>query len=296
LRSPAISRDPAPGRTLILAIGKAAAAMASVATRKVQGSTCGLVVTRRGHSGPPHDLPAEFEVIEAGHPVPDAESLAAAHRALELARGLGPRDRLLMLVSGGGSALLALPVDGVTLLDKQAVTQALLRSGATIEEINSVRKHLSLVKGGRLAVAAAPAQVTTLIISDVPGDDPSFVASGPTVADATTLATAREILRRYRIEVPANVATALPARPTRRPRPTRWAWQGVSCRSLHSLRMRSPPRAGSRSIRATRSPISAIISRRRRGTWVPGHAALARRMAADGSRGSSSRVARPPVA
>jgi hydroxypyruvate reductase len=141
--------------------------------------------------------------------VPDADSLAAATRALALVRRLGPEDRLLALVSGGGSALLTLPVPGVSLADKQAVTRALLRSGATIAEINSVRKHLSMVKGGRLAVAAAPARVTTLIISDVPGDDSSFVASGPTVADHTTLVTAREILAHHRIALPENVAAAL---------------------------------------------------------------------------------------
>ena len=206
---PALGGDAITGRTLILAVGKAAAAMASVAASRLTGPVTGLVVTRRGHAGPPHPLPAGFEVIEAGHPVPDDQSLTAANRALALVAALGARDRLLMLVSGGGSALLTLPVPGVSLADKQVVTQALLRSGATIGEINSVRKHLSLIKGGRLAVAAAPAHVTTLIISDVPGDDPSFVASGPTVADATTLDTAREILARYRIDVPANVTAAL---------------------------------------------------------------------------------------
>lgn len=200
---------PAAGRTLILAVGKAAAAMACVAAGRVHGPVSGLVVTRKGHSGPPHLLPPEFEVIEAGHPVPDAASQHAANRALALVQDLGACDRLLALISGGGSALLTLPVSGISLADKQTVTQTLLRSGATIAEINSVRKHLSRIKGGRLAVAAAPAQVTTLIISDVPGDDPSFVASGPTVVDATTLDMAREIIARYRIDVPANVAEAL---------------------------------------------------------------------------------------
>jgi hydroxypyruvate reductase len=281
---PAISRDPAPGRTLILAIGKAAAAMASVAAQVVQGSTCGLVVTRAGHSGPPHDLPAEFEVIEAGHPVPDAQSLGAAHRALELARGLGPRDRLLMLVSGGGSALLALPVDGVTLLDKQTMTQALLRSGATIEEINSVRKHLSLVKGGRLAVAAAPAGVTTLIISDVPGDDPSFVASGPTVADATTLATAREILARYRIEVPANVAAALASTANETPAADALGLAGGTVQIVALARdaLAAAGRlAENRGYKVTDLGDHLQAEARHLGA---GHAALARRMAADGQR------------
>lgn len=205
----AINKEPVTGRTLLLAVGKAAAAMASVASARLKGDIVGLVVTRQGHSGPPHALPDHLEVIEAGHPVPDRQSLYAAERALELARGLGRGDRLLMLVSGGGSALLTMPVPGISLQDKQVLTQELLRSGATIGEINSVRKHLSLIKGGRLAVAAAPAQVTTLIISDVPGDDPSFVASGPTVADDTSLETAREIVSRYGIVVAENVAAAL---------------------------------------------------------------------------------------
>lgn len=206
---PAMAHEITAGRTLIIAVGKAAAAMASVAAREISGPLSGLVITRHGHSGPPHVLPANFELIEAGHPVPDTESLTAARRALELVGKLGAEDRLLALISGGGSALLALPVPGVSLEDKQRVTRSLLSSGATIAEINCVRKHLSLVKGGRLAMAAAPAQVTTLIISDVPGDDPCFVASGPTIADHTSLEMARGIIARYRIDAPANVIAAL---------------------------------------------------------------------------------------
>lgn len=199
----------APGRTVIVAIGKGAAAMASVAAARIEGPVEGLVVTRHGHSGPPHALPPGIELIEAGHPIPDEASLAAGARAMEIARGLGPNDRMLALISGGGSALMTLPVAGVSLRDKQRVTQALLRSGATIAEINSVRKHLSRVKGGRLAVAAAPARITTLIISDIPGDDPSFVASGPTVADHTTLAMARGIVAQHAIDAPPNLLAAL---------------------------------------------------------------------------------------
>jgi len=205
----ALEVSPGSGRTVLLAVGKAAAAMASIAAKRLPGPIEGLVITRRGHAGPPHALPPSIELIEAGHPIPDDESIAAARRALALAEGLGARDRLIALVSGGGSALLTLPVAGVSLADKRAVTQALLNSGATIGEINSVRKHLSAIKGGRLAVAAAPAHVTTLVISDIPGDDPSFVASGPTVTDHTTLAMAREIVERYRIAVPASVTAAL---------------------------------------------------------------------------------------
>lgn len=199
----------AEGRTLIIAVGKAAAAMAATAATRIGGDCHGLVVTRAGHAGPPHLLPASFELLEAGHPVPDTISIAAAERAMALATALGRKDRLLMLVSGGGSALMSMPAPGVTLHDKQVVTQSLLRSGATVAEINCVRTHLSRIKGGRLAVAAAPAQVTTLLISDVPGDDPSFVASGPTVANQTTLADAREIVERYRINCPISIETAL---------------------------------------------------------------------------------------
>lgn len=197
------------GRTLVIAVGKAAAAMAATIAPRIDSQCYGLVVTRTGHAGPPHRLPPQMELLEAGHPVPDTASLAAAERAMALAGELGRNDRLLMLVSGGGSALLSMPAPGVTLADKQVVTQALLRSGATIAEINCVRKHLSRIKGGRLAVAAAPAHVTTLLISDVPGDDPSFVASGPTVADQTSLADAREIVERYGIDCPANIVAAL---------------------------------------------------------------------------------------
>lgn len=208
----AIPKDLGPGgagRTVILAIGKAAAAMASVVASRMRAPIEGLVITRHGHSGPPHKLPPGIEVIEAGHPIPDDASLVAGRRAIELVQGLGAGDRLVTLISGGGSALMVMPVAGVSLADKQAVTQGLLRSGATIAEINSVRKHLSLVKGGRLAVAAAPAHVTTLIISDIPGDDLSLVASGPTVADHTTLEMAREIVERYAIDAPPDVISAL---------------------------------------------------------------------------------------
>ncbi|QYU68946.1 DUF4147 domain-containing protein [Leptolyngbya sp. 15MV] len=203
---PARFDRPVDGRTLVIALGKGAAAMAATAVARLGGQCDGLVITRAGHAGPPHRLPPHFELLEAGHPVPDSVSTAAAARAMALASALGRRDRLLMLVSGGGSALMSMPAPGVTLADKQVVTQSLLRSGATIAEINCIRKHLSRIKGGRLAVAAAPAQVTTLLISDVPGDDPSFVASGPTVADPTTLSDAREIVARYGIE-DAHLAT-----------------------------------------------------------------------------------------
>ncbi len=198
------------GRTVVIAVGKGAADMMRVA-RKNAGSHPieGLIVTREGH------LPAGgcdwpgIQVIEAGHPYPNDKSIAAAEAALNLARSLQAGDRLIVLLSGGGSALLAAPAEGVSLADKQDVTRALLQSGATIEEINRVRKHLSRIKGGRLAVAAEHAGVTTWIISDVPGDNPSYVSSGPTVADHSSLQMAREIIERYQIAVPPGIATAL---------------------------------------------------------------------------------------
>jgi hydroxypyruvate reductase len=201
--------SPQHGRVALIAVGKAAAAMAEVALDRLPPPAATLVVTRYGHLTKTLASRPGVEIIEAGHPYPDAQSIHAAERALEIAHGLEAQDHLLVLLSGGGSALLAAPARGLTLADKQATTRALLESGATIAEINCVRKHLSRIKGGRLALAAGPARVTTLIISDVPGDDPSFVSSGPTVPDQTTLAMAREILRKYGIAAPTPVLAAL---------------------------------------------------------------------------------------
>jgi glycerate 2-kinase len=214
------SRLPGPvaGRTVVVGAGKASAAMAQAFEATwpgPPGSLEGIVVTRQGHA-----VACErIAIIEASHPVPDAAGEEAARRILDLARGLGPEDQLVCLVSGGGSALLALPAAGLTLADKQAVTRALLRCGATISEINTVRKHLSAIKGGRLAAAAAPARVVTLAISDVPGDDPAVIASGPTVPDATTFADARAVLAKYRIEPPRSVAQHLAAAADETPKP-----------------------------------------------------------------------------
>jgi hydroxypyruvate reductase len=165
----------------------------------------GLVVTRYGYAVPCKRI----EIVEAAHPAPDAAGLAAARRILSLAEGAGADDAVLCLISGGGSALLPLPLDGLTLADKQAVNRALLSSGAAIADINCVRRHLSAIKGGRLAAAAYPAKVTTLLISDVPGDNPRDIASGPTVADETTSADALEILERYGVDAPPAVRAAL---------------------------------------------------------------------------------------
>ncbi len=206
---------PVAGRTVVVGAGKASAAMARAFETSWQGPLEGLVVTRHGHG-----VPCErIEIVEASHPVPDAAGQQAAQRILDLARGLGPDDQLVFLVSGGGSALLALPAPGLTLEDKQAVTRALLRSGATISEINTVRKHLSAIKGGRLAAAAAPARVVTIAISDVPGDDPAVIASGPTVPDPSTFADACAVLEKYRIAEPASVIAQLAAAVNESPKP-----------------------------------------------------------------------------
>ncbi len=175
----------------------------------------GLVLTRYGHAVPCDRV----EIVEAGHPVPDAAGELTARRILALARGLGPDDQLVFLASGGGSALLSLPAAGLTLDDKQAVTRSLLRSGATITEINTVRKHLSAIKGGRLAAAAAPARILTLAISDVPGDDPAVIASGPTVPDPTAFADARAVLAKYRIVEPRAVVAHLSKAAEETPKP-----------------------------------------------------------------------------
>jgi glycerate 2-kinase len=200
-------RIPAPihGRTVLVGAGKASAAMARAFESAWSDPLEGLVVARYGHS-----IPCDrVEVVEAGHPVPDTAGQRAARRILELARSLGPEDQLVFLASGGGSALLSLPAPGLTLADKQEVTHRLLKSGATITEINTVRKHLSAIKGGRLASAAAPARLVTLAISDVPGDDPAVIASGPTVPDPTTFAEARAVLEKYCISAPKAVVSHL---------------------------------------------------------------------------------------
>jgi hydroxypyruvate reductase len=214
--------EPPRGRTLVLGAGKAAGAMAQAveAFWPEDAPLEGLVVTRYHHiPARPPGLRQRIEVIEAAHPVPDAAGLAAAGRILALTQGLTKDDLVICLISGGGSALLTLPAEGLTLQDKQRINKALLNSGANIAEMNCVRKHLSRIKGGRLAQACAPARVVTLTISDVPGDDPSIIASGPTVADVTTCADALSILTRYKIDVPASVADLLQSGALETPKP-----------------------------------------------------------------------------
>ncbi len=210
---------PAPpaGRTVVVGAGKAAASMARAVEEHwpAEQPLSGLVVTRYGHG----TSCTRIEVVEASHPVPDAAGAAAASRILATVRDLTRDDLVIALISGGGSALLAAPAPGVTLADKQAINRALLRSGATISEMNCVRKHLSAIKGGRLAAAAYPTPLVTLTISDVPGDDPSVIASGPTIGDATTLAEAGSILTRYGIAVPESVAAHLSREGAETPKP-----------------------------------------------------------------------------
>ncbi len=208
---------PAPprGRTIVLGAGKAATAMAQAVERRMPGPVEGLVVTRYGHAVPC----SQIEVVEAAHPVPDAAGRDAAERILALAQGAGADDLVLCLISGGASALLALPAPGLSLDDKRAVNRALLASGADIAQMNAVRKHLSAIKGGRLAAAAHPAKVVSLLISDVPGDDPAVIGSGPTVPDPTTFADALAILERYRLDPPTKVLEHLRAAADETPKP-----------------------------------------------------------------------------
>jgi len=188
--------DPPEGRTVVLGGGKASAAMARAVEDNWQGEISGLIVTRYGYAvGCDH-----IEIVEAAHPVPDRAGLEATERMVEMAHDLGPDDLCLALMSGGASSLLTMPAPGLTLEDKQAVNRALLQSGATISEMNCVRKHLSAIKGGRLARAIAPASLVTLMISDVPVDDPAVIGSGPTVPDTTTFAEARAVIEKYGID------------------------------------------------------------------------------------------------
>lgn len=193
------------GRLIVIGAGKASAAMAMAVERHWDGPLSGLVVTRYGYSAPC----SRIEIVEAAHPVPDAAGLRAAKRILKTVEGLNADDLVLCLISGGGSALLPLPLQGLTLEDKQAVNRELLASGATISEMNCVRRHLSAIKGGRLAAACHPARVVTLLISDVPGDRPLDIASGPTTADPTTCADALAIVRRYGITLPPEARSLL---------------------------------------------------------------------------------------
>ncbi|HBT70212.1 MAG TPA: glycerate kinase [Agrobacterium sp.] len=198
--------SPPKGRCVVVGAGKASAAMAAALEAAwPHVDLSGVVVTRYGHAVPT----TRIEIIEASHPVPDDMSAEAAKRILAAVEGLTADDMVIALISGGGSALMVAPAEGMTLADKMAVNRALLASGATISEMNAVRKHLSRIKGGRLALAAKPAKVVSLLISDVPGDDPSEIASGPTVADPSDIKTVREIVSRYELDLPETVRKVL---------------------------------------------------------------------------------------
>ncbi len=204
--APYIARlQPPKGRTIVIGAGKASAAMARAVEDQWPHPLEGLVVTRYGYG----EACRKIEIVEAAHPVPDEKGRAAAGRILEKVKGRSADDLVLCLISGGASALLALPAPGLTLADKQEVNRALLKSGANIGDMNTVRKHLSAIKGGRLAIAAQPARVLSWLISDVPNDDPGVIGSGPTVADGTTFADALAVLARYRIDPPAAVRAHL---------------------------------------------------------------------------------------
>lgn len=212
------------GRTIVIGAGKASAAMAAALEAAWDGPLEGLVVTRDGHAV----ATRRVEIVEASHPVPDARGEEAARRIAALVSGLTADDLVIALISGGGSALLPAPAGGLTLHHKQEVNRALLKSGADIGEMNCVRKHLSLLKGGRLAALAAPARVHALMISDVPGDDPSVIASGPTVPDATTRADAQAILAKYGIAPPRDVADWLASPDCETPKPGDAAFERVT--------------------------------------------------------------------
>jgi glycerate 2-kinase len=214
-----LPEPPSRGRVVILAAGKAAGSMTEIADRHYaalpQERIAGLAVTRHGYGRPAQRIP----IVEAGHPVPDKIGMSAAKRALSLADNVDSGDLVLVLLSGGASANWIAPALGITLEEKQAVTRALLKSGADIGEMNTVRKHLSRIKGGRLAKRARHAKILTLAISDVPGDDPAVIGSGPTVPDPTTLADARDIVRRYSLDLPEPVGRALQDDANETPKP-----------------------------------------------------------------------------
>ncbi|MFO1334027.1 MAG: glycerate kinase [Piscinibacter sp.] len=230
---------PPEGRTVVIGAGKAGGAMAQAvdALWPEDAPLSGLVVTRYDHVPPAYKAkPGRIEVVEAAHPVPDEAGRRAAQRIAQLAQGLTADDLVLCLISGGGSALLSLPAPGITLEEKQAINKALLKSGAAIDEMNCVRKHLSAIKGGRLATHCAPARVVTLLISDVPGDAPEVIASGPTVPDSTTCADALAILTRYGIAIPPAARTGLESGAFESPKPGDARFTG------HQVHMIATPR------------------------------------------------------
>jgi len=246
---PFLPKPPA-GRTLVVGAGKAAAKMAHVVEENWQVPLYGVVVTRYGHRVECDQI----DIVEAAHPVPDAAGEAASRRILESVRTAGADDLVLCLISGGASALLSLPVAELALRDKQEVNRALLRCGAHIGEINCVRKHLSAIKGGRLAAAAAPARVVTLAISDVPGDDVAVIGSGPTVADPSTFADARAVFDRYQLTPSASVAQVLSAAEDETPKPGDPVFAETECHLVATPKL-SLDAAAAEAVRHSVAPI-----------------------------------------
>lgn len=218
------------GRVIVIGAGKASAAMARVVEQHIEGPVSGCVVTRYGHAVPCEHI----HIVEAAHPVPDEAGSRAARQILGQVSDLTADDLVIALISGGGSALLPMPAPGITLADKQQINKALLRSGATISQMNTVRRHLSAIKGGHLAAACHPARVVNLIISDVPGDNPADVASGPTVADASTCADALAILERYQVQIPDHVRRILESGASETIKPDDPRMTGVDTRVIAS--------------------------------------------------------------
>jgi glycerate 2-kinase len=285
--APYLPDPPATGRLLLLAAGKAAGSMTEIAERHYldelrvpPARIAGIAATRRGYGRPTRTA----QVMESGHPVPDAASLAAAERTLVFASDATSDDLVLVLMSGGASANWVAPAAGLTLAEKQAVNRALLRSGATIGEINTVRKHISRIKGGRLAERAHPARMVTLAISDVPGDDPAVIGSGPTVADPTTIADARSVAERFRLEVPESVRKALSDPNNESPKPGHPAFERTSFRIV--ARPADALRAAEAAVRA-RGYDCVVLGDRIEGEArdiAAAHADLARRLQQQGRR------------
>ncbi len=284
---PPLLPPPPAGRVILLAAGKAAGAMAATAEEiyfdkfgLARERLTGVAVARHGYGRPTRAV----EMIEAGHPIPDAAGLKAAERALALADSGGPNDLVLVLMSGGASANWIAPAPGISFEDKQSVTRALLRCGATINEINCVRKHLSRIKGGRLARHAYPAQLVTIAISDVPGDDPAVIGSGPTVPDATTLADARAIVAKYKLDPAASIQRALADHANELPKPGEAVFAGS--RFMLAARPADALRAAEAAVRGAGYECISLGDRVEGEARVVAeqHAALARKLRAEGRR------------
>jgi hydroxypyruvate reductase len=263
------------GRTVVIGCGKGAAQLARAFERLWDGPIEGVVVTRYGYGEPCERL----EVLEAAHPVPDAAGLAAGERLLREVSGLGPDDLVVALICGGGSALLPAPPTGLTLEDEAAVNQALLASGAPISAMNAVRKHVSRIKGGRLAAAAHPARVVSLVVSDIPGDDPALVASGPTVPDVVGRETALEIIRRYDMRLPRAVLDWIARPESEAPKPDDAVFARNDVRVIASARLSLEAAAAAAEARGVRAVILSDAMEGESREIARAHGAIAREVA-----------------